>query len=171
MITTLNKYLPAGHIFPQMLNYSSIQSRAYWRIILTIFNGYRHYNISTLTKILIVTTVWKLSKYGVFSGPYFPSFGLNTERYEVSLRIQSECEKIRTRKYPVFGHFSHSVRNILLIRCKLHTAAVISLQYVTIYKILLYYNTLNFRWKFTKKFITFDWLLKFFSVKNWSTTS
>ena len=26
-------------------------------------------------------TAWKVSKYGVFSGPYFPAFGLNTERY------------------------------------------------------------------------------------------
>ena len=26
-----------------------------------------------------------------YSGPYFPVFGLNTERYSVSLRIQSEC--------------------------------------------------------------------------------
>ena len=26
-----------------------------------------------------------------FSGPYFPVFGLNAERYRVSLRIQSEC--------------------------------------------------------------------------------
>ena len=33
-----------------------------------------------------------------FSGPYFPAFGLNTERYGVSLRIQSECRKKRTRK-------------------------------------------------------------------------
>ena len=31
-------------------------------------------------------------------GPYFPEFGLNTERYSVSLRIQSECGKIGTRK-------------------------------------------------------------------------
>ena len=53
--------------------------------------------------------VWKVSKYGVFSGPYFPAFGLNTERYGVSLRIQSECGKIRTRKNYVFGHFSRSV--------------------------------------------------------------
>ena len=37
------------------------------------------------------------------------------------------------------------LRNILLIRCKLHAAAVISLQYMTIYKILWYYNILNFR--------------------------
>ena len=35
-----------------------------------------------------------------FSGPYFPAFGLNTERYGVSLPIQSECGKIRTRKTP-----------------------------------------------------------------------
>ena len=54
-------------------------------------------------------TAWKLSDYGVFSGPYFPVFGLNTERYEVSLRIQSECGKIRTRKNSVSGHFSRSM--------------------------------------------------------------
>ena len=53
-------------------------------------------------------TAWKVSKYGVFSGPYFPAFGLNMERYSVSLRIQSECGKIRTRKNFVFGHFSRS---------------------------------------------------------------
>ena len=53
-------------------------------------------------------TAWKVSRYGVFSGSYFPAFGLNTERYFVSLHIQSECEKIRTRKYSVFGHISHS---------------------------------------------------------------
>ena len=32
-----------------------------------------------------------------YSGPHFPAFGLNTERYEVSLRIQSECGKMWTR--------------------------------------------------------------------------
>ena len=30
-------------------------------------------------------------------GPNFPAFGLNTERYGASLRIQSECSKIQTR--------------------------------------------------------------------------
>ena len=35
----------------------------------------------------ITTTAWKVSKYGVIPGPYFPAFGLSTERYEVSLRI------------------------------------------------------------------------------------
>ena len=32
-----------------------------------------------------------------YSGPYFPAFGLNTERYGVFLRIQSECGKMRTK--------------------------------------------------------------------------
>ena len=58
------------------------------------------------------STVWKVSKYGVFSGPHFPAFGQNTERYSISLRIQSEYGKKRTRKNSVFGHFSRSVRNI-----------------------------------------------------------
>ena len=35
-----------------------------------------------------------------YSGPDFPAFGLNTERYGVSLSIQSECEKMRTRITP-----------------------------------------------------------------------
>ena len=35
-----------------------------------------------------------------FFGPYFPAFGLNTERYAASLHIQSECRKIQTRKIP-----------------------------------------------------------------------
>ena len=53
-------------------------------------------------------TAGKVSKYGVFSDPYFRAFGLNTQRYEVSLRIQFECGKIRTRKNSLFGHFSRS---------------------------------------------------------------
>ena len=35
-----------------------------------------------------------------FPGPHFLAFGLNMERYSVSLRIQSECGEIRTRKTP-----------------------------------------------------------------------
>ena len=34
------------------------------------------------------------------SGPYFPAFGLNTERYGVFLRIKSECGKILARITP-----------------------------------------------------------------------
>ena len=37
-------------------------------------------------------------KYRVFSGPYFPGFGLNLEINSLNLRIQSKNEKIWTRK-------------------------------------------------------------------------
>ena len=39
-------------------------------------------------------TAWKVFQYGVFSGPYFPVFGLNTEIY--------------SRSTSVFVHFSRS---------------------------------------------------------------
>ena len=29
----------------------------------------------------IIITAWKVSKYGVFSGPHFPVFGLDTGKY------------------------------------------------------------------------------------------
>ena len=44
-----------------------------------------------------------------FSCPYFPALGLNTERYEVSVSIQSECGKTRIRKTPNTDTF-YSVR-------------------------------------------------------------
>ena len=44
-----------------------------------------------------------------FFGPHFPTFGLNTEKYS-SLRIQSECGKIRTRKNLNMNTF-HAVRD------------------------------------------------------------
>ena len=56
----------------------------------------------------LLLTAWKVSKYSVISGPYFPVFGLNTEINGVNLRIQSEYKKTRTRINSVFGHFSRS---------------------------------------------------------------
>ena len=43
-----------------------------------------------------------------FSGPYFCAFGPDTEKYGVSLHIQSECWKIQTRKSPSTDTF-HAV--------------------------------------------------------------
>ena len=40
-----------------------------------------------------------------YSDPHFPTLGLNTERYRVSLRIQFECGKMRTRKTPNTDNF------------------------------------------------------------------
>ena len=45
----------------------------------------------------------KVSVFGLFrtfSVPYFPTFGLNTARCEVSLCIHSKWGKVRTRKTP-----------------------------------------------------------------------
>ena len=35
-----------------------------------------------------------------YSGPHFPVFGLNTEKYSLSFHIQPECEKMRTSITP-----------------------------------------------------------------------
>ena len=53
-----------------------------------------------------------------YSGPYFPAFGLNTERYSVSLRIQSECGKIWTRITPNTDTFYAVLALILRIFIK-----------------------------------------------------
>ena len=46
-------------------------------------------------------TVWKVSKYGVFSGPYFPPY---------SVQMQENTDQ----KNSVFGHFSRSAKSIML---------------------------------------------------------
>ena len=72
-----------------------------------------HLNINgSSTEILCnsfkINIAWKVSKYGVISGPYFPVFELNTEIFGVNLRIQSEYRKIWTRNNSVLRHFSRS---------------------------------------------------------------
>ena len=58
----------------------------------------------SLILIQLQNTVWKVSKYGVFSGLYFPIFGLYS-----ALRIRSEYGKIRARKTPYLNTF-HPVK-------------------------------------------------------------
>ena len=72
----------------------------------------------------IIHTAWIVSKYRVFSGPYFPVFVLNTEIYGVNLRIQCKYKKIRTRKNSVFGHFSHSDKLLIPISLKLFVQSI-----------------------------------------------
>ena len=43
-----------------------------------------------------------------YSGPYFPPFGLNTEKYGLSLRIQSECPENTDQINSEYGHFLRS---------------------------------------------------------------
>ena len=48
-----------------------------------------------------------------FPGPHFPAFGMNTKRYSVPLRIQSKCEKMRTRITPNTDTFYGVSKNIM----------------------------------------------------------
>ena len=68
---------------------------------------YNHMKIVECTK-NFMSIASKVSKYGVFSGPYFPIFERNTEIYSVNLCIQSEYREIWTRRNHVFRHFSRS---------------------------------------------------------------
>ena len=43
------------------------------------------------------STALKVSKYGAFSGPYFPVFGLNTEIYSVNVRIRKNTDQKKLR--------------------------------------------------------------------------
>ena len=69
---------------------------------------------STIHFSRISYTAWKCPD----SGKYFPAFGLNTDRYVVSLRIQSECGKILTGKTPNKDtfHFPNDIRLMKFLR-------------------------------------------------------
>ena len=75
----------------------------FFRLVETV-NGLQSskYIFSEILNISQRAAAWKVSKYGEIrsSGPCFPAFGLNMERYWVSLRIQSKCGEIRTIKKP-----------------------------------------------------------------------
>ena len=58
---------------------------------------------------------WKVSKYRVFSGPYFQVIGLDTEIYFVNLRIQSKYRKIWTKKNPTFLDTFYAVNILSLL--------------------------------------------------------
>ena len=60
-----------------------------------------------------------MSKYGVFSGPYFPVFGLNTEIYGVnflySVRIQEDTDQKQFRIWTLFTECTFCYQNIQII--------------------------------------------------------
>ena len=70
-----------------------------------------HANICSCNAVVIHKQCVKSVCIRSFSGSYFPTFGLNTERYGAYLRIESECGKIQTRKTPN-THTFHVVKII-----------------------------------------------------------
>ena len=88
--------------------------------------------------------MWKVSKYGVISGPHFPAFGLNI-RIEY---IQSECGKRRTRNnsriWTLFTqhklwNFDQKLRSIFAIFC-LKFQIAIPCNYVLFKNFLTWYE-------------------------------
>ena len=78
-----------------------LKTQFFLKVLLVRKSIYDWY-LRNLSSLLIVNflkhTAWKVPIFGnVLS---FPAFGMNTERYGVSLCIQSECGKIRTRRNP-----------------------------------------------------------------------
>ena len=60
-----------------------------------------------------------------FFGPHFLAFGLNTERYGISLCIQSECGKSQTRKTPNADTFHAVIKEtIKLLPCGISNLAI-----------------------------------------------
>ena len=66
------------------------------------------YSLLVFKMLLLWIPLCKKCPYLEFFGPYFPSFGLSTEKYGVSLCIQSKCGKTRTRNTRNLDTF-HSV--------------------------------------------------------------
>ena len=76
-------------------------------------------------KLHLLFTLREESPYSVFSGPYFPAFGLNTERYSVfspnAGKKEPEKQQIRTffthesGVFVIFEHISYLVLVLLTL--------------------------------------------------------
>ena len=68
-----------------------------------------------LTMHNVISTAWKVSKYDVFSGPYFPVFGLYTEIYrksQYSVRIQENADQKKLSVWTLFTQCRHTVEYV-----------------------------------------------------------
>ena len=93
-----------------------------------------------------------------FSTLYFPAFGLNAKRYSVSIRIQFECEQIRTRKTPNMNTFYA----VIILPTSIEIEITWS-EWIHFFRprdifcgnrsIIIHLNSLKFRWKFGNDFL------------------
>ena len=60
-----------------LINYTAFVIQLTINQMLSDCNGTRSHNHLVRKR----STAWKVSKYGVFSGPYFPVLGLNTGKH------------------------------------------------------------------------------------------
>ena len=92
--------------YSKVLNFSTVSAKCLLNIlaISSLFTNKVSFSTNNtkkeLSKFSCTIHCVKSIRIRSYSGPHFPTFGLNTERYSVSLRIQSECGKMRTRITP-----------------------------------------------------------------------
>ena len=58
------------------------------------------FQFQIMSGIPLFVTALKSARIQKYSGLLLPAFGRNTERHSVSVRVQSECEKMRARITP-----------------------------------------------------------------------
>ena len=86
-----------------------------------------------------------------YSGPHFPAFGLNRDRHWVSLHIQSECGKIRTRITPNTDTFHVVIGNKCLATPKKKKKKTLqNLQNMQICRLIYFLKIKIFFFKFWK---------------------
>ena len=97
----------------QFITNNRVSFHLWWKknlVKLKTFSKYYDHGCSIPIKLKLGEVISIEEQHGVkreksdsirsYSGPHFPAFGLNMERYSVSLRNQSECGKMRTRITP-----------------------------------------------------------------------
>ena len=73
--------------------------------VYVIFQTFRVLTVRKISEQNLMLTFGKSVRIQSYFGLHFPAFGLNMERYGVSLHIQSKCGKIRTRITPNTDNF------------------------------------------------------------------
>ena len=76
------------------------EGAAYFKVRKVFHMQFQNFFIDSFQIIVNGYHYVKIFRIRSYFGPHFPAFGLNTERYGVSLRIQSESGKMRTRITP-----------------------------------------------------------------------
>ena len=99
------------NFFENLLLISPNLNLSYLQPCLSLKVGQKHYyRFFKICFLLDRLHYLKSVRIRSFSSPNFPAFGLNTEKYGVSLRIQSKCGKIQARKTPNTDTF-HAASN------------------------------------------------------------
>ena len=86
------------------------------RTLNAIFHSFMSFQILVFE---IYDSSMKSVRIRSFYDPYFCTFALNTDRYGVSLTIQSKCGKIQTRKIPNTDTFHEASKQRPLTQTKL----------------------------------------------------